>query len=381
MAKPKTAEVISSQFHFTVGRSTLLKELTAAESAAEKKATIPILSNVRLVVSNGVLKLAGTNLDISLETECDVDERQQGGLCLQAKKLLDIIKASPEGEIEFKVGENHQVQIKAGSTKFKMPGLKIEEFPETLALEGALLPMPVGKFRSLITRTSFAITKEESRYTLNGGKLEIGDGKVRMVCTDGHRLALAEFDVDTADQKTDCLIPAKALAQLSSLLAEAREDAPFAVNVGPTQIGFVVGKRRLVSRRLTGEFPNYEMVLPKPKANKYQVYLDVAETRAAIRRVSLMADERSNAVRLNIASDGMTIETPATDKGDASERLTVTYDGPEIQAGFNADYLEDALGAIGEAKARLNIKDGNAQFEFVPREGTGYRSIVMPMRL
>jgi DNA polymerase III subunit beta len=382
MAKPKQSgesKTVGSQFHFTVGRTSLLRELLAVTGAIEKKSTIPILSNLRMEAGDGTLKLAGTNLDISLETKCEADVHAAGALCINGAKLLGIVKLAAEGEMEFKCGDNKQVTIKAGNAKFKLAGLPADNFPELLSVDGPVMELPAANLRRILNRTRFAITKEESRYTLNGAKLEIANGNVRMIATDGHRLAYAEFNAELGDHKVDCLIPAKALGELAGLLADLKEDAKALVSVNAAQIMVEMGKRRLIARRLTGQFPDYKMVLPKD--NKLRVPIKVADLMGALRRVKLMADERSHAIRLRFAADKtLFVVAPATEQGDASESLSVEYDGPEIEAAFNADYLEEGLEAIGD-EAVIKLKDGNSQTEFVPAAGDDFRYIVMPMRL
>jgi len=365
--------------HFTVSKNSILKELNLIQGVVEKKSTIPILSNLLLEAKGSDLWIKGTDLDVSISTRCEIETKTEGAICLQAKKLFEIVRTLPEAEIEFKTGENDQVTIVCERSRFRMSGLGKENFPKFQEFEGSFTTIPAETMRTFINRTAFAITNEESRYTLNGAKFEIWPDKARMVATDGHRLSFIEKSDKTASEKLDVLIPKKTLAELGKLCGESEE----AVEIGfyENHLFFNFGKRLLISRTLTGQFPNYEMVLPKNNENK--VSLPSQQLANAIRRVSLMADERSHAIKIEIGPGKMNVTAPASETGEANEILQVDYSGPEIMAAFNAQYLLDFFSVIPDGDILVELKDGNSQTQLRAKDDSEYdfRYIVMPMRL
>ena len=365
--------------HFTVSKSSILKELTLIQGVVEKKSTIPILSNLLLEVKNGDLWIKGTDLDVSISTRCEIDTKEEGAICLQAKKLFEIIRVLPEAEIEFKSGENDQITIVCERSRFRMAGLGKDNFPEFQEFAGDFTAIPAETIRTFINRTAFAITNEESRYTLNGAKFELWPDKARMIATDGHRLSFIEKAMKSGETKLDVLIPKKTLTELAKLCSETEETVEIGFN--DNYLFFKFGKRLLISRTLTGQFPNYEMVLPKENNNK--VSFPAQQLANAIKRVSLMADERSRAIKLEISSGNIQITAPASEAGEASDFLPGEYAGPDISVAFNAQYLLDFFSVIQEGDVLVEFKDGNSQTQFRAKDESDYdfRYIVMPMRL
>lgn len=365
--------------HFTVSKSLILKELNLIQGVVEKKSTIPILSNLLLEVKGNNLSIKGTDLDVSISTRCEVEAKAEGAICLQAKKLFEIVRMLPEAEIEFKTGDKDQVSLVCERSRFKMAGLGKENFPEIQEFEGEFTSLSAEAIRTFINRTSFAITNEESRYTLNGAKFELWPDKTRMVATDGHRLSFIEKSVSLGEAKLDVLIPRKTLAELGRLSAESNDSVEVAFH--ENHLFFRFGKRLLSSRTLSGQFPNYEMVLPKGNDNR--VAIAASQLAGAIRRVALMADERSRAIRFEISPGKLNISAPASEAGEANEILPVGYDGPEIAVAFNAQYLLDFFSVIQDGDVLVELKDGNSQTQLRAKDENEYdfRYIVMPMRL
>lgn len=366
--------------HFTVSKNSILKELNLIQGVVEKKSTIPILSNLLLEAKGSDLWIKGTDLDVSISTRCEIEARAEGAICLQAKKLFEIVRMLPEAEIEFKTGDNDQVTIVCERSRFRMTGLGKENFPEIQEFNGVFTSIPAETVRTFISRTAFAITNEESRYTLNGAKFELGPEKARMIATDGHRLSFIERPISLGGEtRLDVLIPKKTLAELGRLSAESDETVEIGFN--DNHLFFKFGKRFLVSRTLSGQFPNYEMVLPKENNNK--ISLPSQQLANAIRRVSLMADERSRAIRLEIGSGKMNVSAPASEAGEANEVLSIEYEGPDIAVAFNAQYLLDFFSVIQDGDVLVEFKDGNSQTQFRTKDENEYdfRYIVMPMRL
>ncbi len=365
--------------HFVVGKSGFLKELNLIQGVVEKKSTIPILSNLLIETDGEGVWIKGTDLDVSISTWCQAEVKKAGSICIQAKKLFEIVRALPEAEVEIKRGENEQVSIVCERSRFKMVGLAKDNFPQIPELKGEFISLPSDLLKSFINRSIFAITNEESRYALNGAKFELGDNHIRMVATDGHRLSFIEKLSDFGGGKLDVLIPKKTLAELVKLSSETDDAVEFGHD--DNHLLFRVGRRSLVSRTLTGQFPNYELVLPKE--NNQSISIQSSHVSSAIKRVALMADERSHAIKFEFGDNQINITSQAAEVGEAGEILPVEYSGPQISIGFNAQYLLDFFNVIQEGDVVFELKDSSSQVQLRPKSEIDYdfRYIVMPMRL
>lgn len=365
--------------NFTISRQPFQKELGLLQGVVEKKSTIPILSNLLLEAKEGGVEIRGTDLDVSISTFCEAEVKQPGSICLPAKRLFEIVRLLPEAEVEVRLGEKDQVTVRCERTNYRLTGTSPESFPEMKTPAAGSLSLPTDLFRLLISRTIFAITSEESRYTLNGAKFELSESGVRMVSTDGHRLSFMEKKMPLATGRLDFLIPKKTLAELAKLSAET--DDPIEAGVHENHIFFRFGRRVLVSRTLSGQFPNYEMVLPKD--NQHHLTIGSSQLATALRRVEVMADDRSHGVRLDLSENSLQISSQSADAGEAGEHLSVDYQGPEITIGFNVHYLLDFFTVVSEGEVILEFKDGSSQVQLRPKGEIDYdyRYIVMPMRV
>jgi DNA polymerase-3 subunit beta len=363
---------------FTISKSKLLTDLAAAQGVTEKKSTIPVLSNVLLDAGVNSLTLRFTDLDLSLTLRVDADVAQAGAICVQAKKLFDIVRALPDGELDFRLDDKDQLHLKCGSSRFKLLTMPAGNFPEIKSHDGPWLQFPAKLIQRFIARTLFAITTEESRYALNGAKLEIADCKARMVATDGHRLAFIERQ-GFGDASLDALIPKKTLGELARLCADVEGDIEIAL--ADNHLFARIGARLLSSRTLTGQFPNYELVLPKENHNRVTVEREALLR--AVKRVALMADDRTHAMKLTFGDNAIQLEAQTSEAGEAAETVSADYQGPEIIAAFNAQYVLDALAPMDSVSVVIALKDGNSQVDIQPvgEEAEVYRSIIMPCRL
>ena len=368
---------------FSVSKNALLKELNLLQGIVEKKSTIPILSNVLIETANeSTISLVATDLDVSLQTECAAESSRSGSIVLQARKLFEIVRNLPDAEISFAKEDNDWVKIICASSEFRIVGQAKEHFPSTPKGDKAGVTIPAGVMHSLINRTVFAITQEESRYALNGSLLLFGEGRLQMVATDGHRLALAAADVAKEDAGADHLkviIPKKALIELAKLTAG--EEGGLELSRDENHLYFEIQNRYLTSRMLAGQFPNYDLVLPKN--NDKTISLNVDKITQAIRRAALMADERSHGVKIDLTSGKLSITSQSADVGEAKEVIPLDYNGDNISIGFNAQYVLDFLGVVGTDEVLFEFKDEQSPALLRP-SGDGksdYKYVVMPMRL
>jgi DNA polymerase-3 subunit beta len=367
---------------FVIARNVLQKELAFVQGIVERKNTIPVLANI-LIESAGedAIRISGTDLDVTIRCDADAQEiSEQGAICVQARKLFDIARLLPDAPVSFRKEENEWVTVECDRSKFRLPGVAKETFPELPGFKSTPLKLPASVLKLLIDRTIFAITQEEGRYTLSGAKFELDKKDVRMVTTDGHRLAFVSTTVaDGATESLDVLIPRKTLAELTKLTSDFDGD----INLGADEnhVYFQVGSRLLISRMLSGQFPNYEMVMPK--GNDRSAVFDTLSLNQAIRRVALMADDRSRAIRLHLTKEQLLISSQNSEEGEARETVGTDFAGEETEIGFNAQYLQDFLNVVGSEKVNFEFKDGNSQAQMRPvaDENYEYKYVIMPMRL
>ncbi|MGA9641391.1 MAG: DNA polymerase III subunit beta [Terriglobales bacterium] len=379
-AAPATA---TTTMEITVSKVELLRELTATQGVVERKTTIPILSNYLFEAAGDKLSLTATDLDLSLRTSCNAKVKKEGACTIPARKLYDYVKLLPDADITIRLLENHWVSIRCGRSNTKMVGLARSNFPGLPVFPSAgVIKIPAAVLRSMIAKTGFAIANEESRYTLNGALMVLKPESITMVATDGHRLAHIErsgekFEGVSGEMKT--LIPKKAMDELKSLLDSDIETIDFAKD--ESTLFFRVGPRLLTSRQLTGQFPNYEAVLPKDITKSIVLHGD--ELGGAISRVAQFADERSRAVRLRLDKNELKLSASSTETGESEDSIEIDYSGDAMAIGFNAQYLLDFIKAVGAGEVKLELKDSQSAGQLRPAEGEDYkyRYIVMPMRI
>lgn len=368
---------------FSVKRSDLLNELNMAQGVVERKTTIPILSNLLVEAKGDRIIITATDLELSIRTSCEAKVKKDGAGTVPAKKLLELVRLLPEEEIRFKLLDNHWVQIVCGKKTYKMVGMARDNFPAIPAIPHTLVKIPAKIMQSLISKTAFAISMEESRYTLNGGLMVLKPEALAMVATDGHRLALAETDhkLSGLNSEVRVLIPKKAMDEVKRLTSEAGDDAEVEFARDDSHLFFQAGHRLLISRILTGQFPNYEAVLPRE--NNKIVVLERGELNDAVRRVSQLADQRSHAVKLAVANDGVEISASSPEYGEAKENIEKEYKGEPISIGFNAQYMLDFLAVAAEGPVSIELKDEQSAGQMRPLadEEYRYRYVIMPMRI
>jgi DNA polymerase III subunit beta len=365
-----------------VRKSDLLKELQLFQGIVERKNTIPILANVLLDAKGEQVRLAATDLEVGLRGVCPASVGKAGSLTLPAKKFFEIVKELPETEIRIEEEKNGAVKVAADRFESRMQTLPKDDFPtlpELGATEGVLIDRKA--LREMVTRTQFAITGEDTRYFLNGALFVLGKDGMALVATDGHRLALVtaprEGDKKAEEQRT--ILPKKTLSELARLLAEGEGDVKFAR--GENHIFFEIDGRLLVSRMIDGQFPAYERVIPKNNDKRIEFERD--RFQSAIRRVALLSNERSRAVKFSIETGRVEIASHTPELGEAKEQIAVEYTGPALSISFNAQYVLEFLNAVGTDGIAVEFKDEVSQTVMKPVGATGfdYTYVVMPMRI
>ncbi|MDE3187723.1 MAG: DNA polymerase III subunit beta [Acidobacteriota bacterium] len=370
----------------TVSRQELVKELTATQSVVERKTTIPILSNFLIEAEGERLNIVATDLDQAIRTSAAVKVKKPGSCTIPARKLYDYVKLLPDGDISIKLLENHWVQIRSGRSNTKMVGMARANYPQVPEFPAvSVTSISAVALKTLIARTVFAISNEESRYTLNGALLVLKAESLAMVATDGHRLSFVEKPGEALEGisgEKRVLIPRKALVELQQLLSNTdAEKVEFADD--EHTLFFRVGHRTLSSRKLSGQFPNYEAVMPRD--NTRFVVVRASELASAIQRVAQFADERSGAIKLRLESNELKISSSSTESGESEDTIDTPYSGEPIMVGFNSGYILEFLKSLGnEGEVRLEFKDSQSAGQIRPEDPDAeYKSryVLMPMRI
>jgi len=363
-----------------VRKNDLLRELQLFQGIVERKNTIPILANVLLEAKGDEVRMLATDLEVALRSRCAASVAKGGSLTLPAKKLYEVVKALPETDVRIQEDKNG-VKVAADRFDSRMQTLPREDFPTLPEISGngkATLPrMPV---REMVGKTQFAITGEDTRYFLNGAKFVLKPDSLTLVATDGHRLALVEVKHEVGvTQEVGVILPKKTLLELGKLLAEGEGDISF--ESGENHLFFEVGGRVLISRMIDGQFPAYERVIPK--GNDKHIEFDRERLTSAVKRVALLSNERSRAVKFEIDKGKVEVTSSSSEFGEAREQLAVDYAGDAMAISFNAQYVLDFLNVVETDIVSLSLKDEVSQAVMKPvgAEGYDYTYVIMPMRI
>lgn len=370
---------------FKIEKQVLLKGLARVQGIVEKKNTIPVLANVLLEAAEDSVFLTATDLEVGMKSSYAAEIEQKGQITVSAKKLFEIIKELPEGEISFRAKENCWIEIRCGKALFNLVGLSSEEFPffpTTADIKTVRLPSRV--LAQMIEKTSFAMSTDETKYSLNGiffrAVTDEGTPTLLMVATDGHRLA----KIGNSIENTDCeelskgiIFPRKGIFELKKLAEEGEED----IHLGFLENSAIISKGPtwIVMRLVDGQFPDYERVIPK--TNDQIAEITAAPFLHALRRMSTLASEKSKGVRIAFRPNVMEISSSNPELGDAREELEMAYQGQELAIGFNARYLLDILQIYDDEKILFKIKDNLSPGIIVPAQSKNYLAVIMPMRL
>ena len=365
-----------------VRKNDLLRELQFFQGIVERKNTIPILANVLMEAKGDQVSFLATDLEVGLRSRCSAAVAKGGSLTLPAKKFYEIVKSLPETEIRI-AEDKGGVKVAADRFDSRMQTLPREDFP-TLPDAGATptATVPRAALKEMVAKTQFAITGEDTRYFLNGALFVLRPDSMTLVATDGHRLALvttvrAGGSADNGEVKA--ILPRKTLGELARLLSEGDEDIRY--ERGENHLFFDVGGRLLISRMIDGQFPAYERVIPK--GNDKHIDFERDRLTNAVKRVALLSNERSRAVKFQIDKNRVEVTSSSPDLGEAKETLPVEYSGASMQICFNAQYVLDFLSVVSTDTVSLDLKDEVSQAVMRPvgAEGYDYTYVIMPMRV
>ncbi len=365
---------------FTITREKLHEGLGAVAASVPSKTTLPVLSNILVEATKDGLRLSGTDLDIAVSTIIPAQVDQEGATTLPARKLVEIVRELPSAAIRFTGSGEQRVQIECGRSRFKLLGLSRDEFPAFPAVkfDGAW-KVAAKDLQKLISHVAFAASTEESRPILNGVLWELRSDRMRMVATNGHRLARMDVPLTGSGGQADLIVPPKALEQIRRLY---NPDDEIEIARSDNHLGFRSAGTQVFTRLIEGPYPNYEQVIPRE--NDKLMTADKAALSSAIRRMSIVASDQTHRIRLAFANGGCKLSVTTPDLGEAQEEITVAYDGDPLEIAFNASYLLEVLKYMPTDEVRMSFKTPERATTCEPvgwDDPASYLTLVMPLRL
>jgi DNA polymerase-3 subunit beta len=366
---------------FTVTKDQLSQGLAAVQNVVSTRSTLPILANVLLKADGGRLELTATDLDVTISCSVEATVAKGGSTTMPVKKVSGIVRELPGGELDFETDDKNFTALKAGSSFYKINGLAAEEFPPLPKFkESKKITLTQDKLRSMLRKTSFGMSVDETRYVLNGLLFSLKDHKLTMVATDGRRLALVDEEVDVpADSQGDFIIPSKAVNELGRLLSDkGNVEIKFSENQASFTLTNEAGQATLVITKLIeGNYPNYRQVIPAE--SKERIPMVREELLAGLRRAEIMTSEKSNSVKLTFGKNNLAITANTPDVGEARESIAINYKGREFSIAFNPAYLMDPLKALAEDEIFFELTDELSPG--VVKINGPFLYVIMPMRM
>lgn len=359
-----------------IDRDVLLKGLQLVQNIVEPRQTLPILANVLLEAEEETVRVTATDLEVGARVEIPARVVSPGAITLSARKLLEIVKELPSSPVEMKVQENSWVALRCAGTGYKLVGLPPTDFPAVQVSDSASwATVDARVLKGMLAETSFAISHDESRYALNGVFFSFQEGEIRLVATDGHRLALARRPLE-GGQGWSGIVPRKAVHEIARILGGGES---VQVTLSGSQFALKMPNFLLTSRLIEGQFPNYEQVLPK--GHPTQMIFPKEAVVAALRRVSVLSEERTKPVKVCLSPGALKFTASNPELGEAEETVPADYSGAEVVIGFNSRYLLDALSPIEGDQMVMELKDGTSPGVLRNVEGSDYVCVIMPMRI
>jgi DNA polymerase-3 subunit beta len=366
---------------FTISREKLLEGLQAVTAAVPAKTTLPVLANLLVETTDRGIRLSATDLDIAVSTEVAADVEAAGAITIPAKKLSEIARELPPSPVKLAASGEQRVTLECGRSKFKLLGLPRDEFPTFPAVRfNDSWRVKSGELQKLIQHTSFAVSTEESRPILNGVLWELREDRMRMVATNGHRLAKMDLPVESSSAPPgDLIVPPKALDQVRRLFPAEEE---LEIARGENHLGFRSPFTSVFTRLVEGPYPNYEQVIPKD--NDRICLADKASLTSALKRMSVIASDQTHRIKMSFNAGMLKFSVTTPDLGEAQDELPVQYNGDQLDIGFNATYLLEILRYMPTEQVKLTFKAPERAATIEPEgwdDGAKYLCLVMPLRL
>ncbi len=367
-----------------IKKEEILKGLQRIQGVVDKKNTMPILSNMLLTAEGSTIEIVATDLEIGLRGRYAADVEKPGSVTVSAKKMFEIVRELPAEDIQIRVEDSNWIKIISGQAQFKLVGLPKDEYPALpdVAEEG-MFAIDGDMLREMIKKTLYSVGETDARYVLNGLFVHMTQGKggltIRMVGTDGHRLSMIDRVVDAKHKEESLIIPKKAMMELRRLLEEDGPKTELRLGFSKNHALFKRDGLVMVSKLIDGNYPNYLQVVPTKSSKKVTVSKEVITH--AVKRVSILSKEKTNAVKLQLDQDRLVLSTNNPEVGEANEELSVDYRGEGIAIGFNSRYLMDVLTAMDREKITLELNDPLSPCLITEEGDEHYKCVVMPMRV
>jgi DNA polymerase III subunit beta len=367
-----------------IKKEEFLKGLQRIQGVVEKKNTMPILSNMLLTAEGDSIEIIATDLEIGLRGRYSAEVEKPGSVAVSAKKMYEIVRELPAEDVSIKVEDNNWVKIISGRSQFKLVGLPKDEYPALpdVAEEG-MIAIDGDTLRDMIKKTLYSVGENDARYVLNGLFVQMTQAKggltIRMVGTDGHRLSMIDRVIDAKHKDESIIIPKKAMMELRRLLEEDAPKTELRIGFSKNHALFKRDGLVMVSKLIDGNYPNYQQVIPAKSTKKVSVSKEIMTH--AVKRVSILSKEKTNAVKLQLEKDRLVLSTNNPEVGEASEEVAVDYKGEEIAIGFNSRYLMDVLTSMDRASIALELSDPLSPCLITEEGDELYRCVVMPMRV
>jgi DNA polymerase-3 subunit beta len=361
---------------FSLSKEKLLEGLQTVQNVVSTRTSLPILSNVLLQAGGGIVRFTTTDLDVGVSGTIEAQVEKDGATTLPARRLFGIVRELPSSEVSIDVDSKNVASIRCGTSFFKILGLPEEEFPPLPKFEGAKeFTLKQSELANALKKTSYAISTDETRYVLNGILFSFKDNKLTMVATDGRRLALVDIETEfPRSHEAEIIVPTKCVTELGRLLLP---DGELKMTVGENQVAFEVNGTLLVSKLIEGNYPNYRQVIPGEAKERIGMERQLFLT--AVHRVSLLASDKSNSVKLNFTKNNLEITSNTPDVGEARETLAVNYKGRDFSIAFNPEFLMAPLRALQEDEVYLDLIDEMSPG--VIKVQTPFLYVLMPMRI
>ncbi len=360
-----------------IDRDAFLKGLQMVQNIVEPRQTLPILANVLLEAEGESVRMTATDLEVGARVSVPAKVGGKGAITVSARKLAEIVKELAAAAVALKVTENVTVSLRCGGATYRLIGLAPDDFPPVVpASPQSWVTLEAKILREMLTQTSFAVSHDETRYALNGVLFAFQGKDVRMVATDGHRLALSTRSLGQAIPTATGIVPRKAVTEIMRVLGTGEE-----VQIAITENQFVLQMPNFVmtARLIEGQFPNYDAVIPRTQPGRLAA--PRSSLTAALRRVAVMAEERNKPVKLALSPGSLKVTASSQELGEAEEILEVEYAGEEMVIGFNSRYLLEAMAALDKDQVMLEIKDAQSPGVIKSVEDEGYCCVIMPMRI
>ena len=367
-----------------IKKEEFLRGLQRIQGVVDKKNTMPILSNMLISAGQEGVEIVATDLEIGLRGQYAAEVEKTGAVTVSAKKMYEVVRELPEADVQIRLEDNNGVRITSGHSQFKLVGLPKEEYPSLpdVAEEG-MITIAADTLRDMIRKTLYAAGENDARYVLNGLFVHLTPAKnglnVRMVGTDGHRLSLIDREIEAKHKEESVIVPKKAMLELRRLLEEDGSGEGFRIGFSKNHALFMRSGLVMVSKLIDGNYPNYHQVIPTKNTKKVPVPRDLFNH--AVKRVSILAKDKTNAVKLQLEKDHLVLSTNNPEVGEANEELAVDYKGEPLTIGFNSRYLLDALASMDRETIQLELQDSLSPCLITEAGNEAYRCVIMPMRV